>query len=117
MAEFIKKETLRKGYTSHLLEQFNDICPSHFRNMLKCRQKQISWEHYLSKRPLVSQSEGQSDPKKQRREEVSDKNSEIEKRKINFKRFVNLSVYGYNLKIKNKTKSNQFNMVFLLHLE
>ena len=74
VAEFIEKKHPEKVHTGRLLAQFNDICLSHFRNILKSRQKQSSLDRYFSKRPLVSQGESQSDPKKQRREEESDEN-------------------------------------------
>ena len=69
VADFIEKKHPVKIHTGRSIAQFNDICLIHFRNILKSRQKQAFLDYYFSKRPLVSQGEGESDSKKQRREE------------------------------------------------
>ena len=76
VAEFIEKKHPEKVHTGRIVAQFNDICVSHFRNIVKSRQKQTSLDCYF-KRPHVIESEGEdeSDPKKQKRdEEESDEN-------------------------------------------
>ena len=72
VAKFIESKYPKKIHTNHLLEQFNDICLSHFRNILKRRQKQTSMDCYFSRRPLISQGEGHCDVKKQRRKDTDE---------------------------------------------
>ena len=76
VADFIEKKHPEKVHTGRLVAQFNDICVSHFRNIVKSRQKQTSLDRYF-KRPRVtdSEEEGESDPKKRKTDdESSDEN-------------------------------------------
>ena len=41
VAEFIKKKHSEKVHTGRLHGQFDDICLSHLRNILKSRQKKV----------------------------------------------------------------------------
>ncbi|XP_064116192.1 tigger transposable element-derived protein 1-like [Macrobrachium nipponense] len=64
---FIEKRHPEKAHTGHMLAQFNDVCPSRFRNIVKSRQKQSSLDRYFLKRPSalvgVSKKEEPSDKK------------------------------------------------------
>ncbi|XP_064092987.1 tigger transposable element-derived protein 1-like isoform X3 [Macrobrachium nipponense] len=64
---FVEKRHPKKAYTGRMLVQFNDVCLSRFRNIVKSRQKQSSLDSYFLKRPfVVSKQEGPSDTEKQK---------------------------------------------------
>ena len=51
-------------FTNRAAAHFDDICLTHFRNILKIRQKQSLLDHYFTKRTLKETGEGESEPKK-----------------------------------------------------
>ena len=50
LKEFIELKHPEKVYTARIMGQFQDICLSHFRNVLLSRQKQASINRYFTKR-------------------------------------------------------------------
>uniref|UniRef100_A0A3P8PYC6 HTH CENPB-type domain-containing protein n=1 Tax=Astatotilapia calliptera TaxID=8154 RepID=A0A3P8PYC6_ASTCA len=56
----IKDNHPEKTFTAHAIEHFGDI--SHFRSILKSRQRQTSLDRFFTKRPATSQPSGESVP-------------------------------------------------------
>ncbi|XP_068238457.1 tigger transposable element-derived protein 1-like [Palaemon carinicauda] len=52
----VEKTHPEKMLTGRALEYCNEVCPSYFRKVLRCRQKQASLDAYFSKRPEADQA-------------------------------------------------------------
>ena len=66
VTDFIEKKSPEKVHTGRITAQFNDICLTQFRNILKSREKQSSLDRFFKKRHLSSDSEGGSGEKKRK---------------------------------------------------
>ena len=66
VTDFIEKKHHEKVHTGGITAQFNDICLAHFRNILKSKEKQSSWDRFFKKWRLSSDIEGGSKEKKQK---------------------------------------------------
>ena len=54
------------------MDSVNDRCMSHFRNILRSRQKQASLDRYFSKRKVSESKDDKSDSSKKARKESED---------------------------------------------
>lgn len=69
---FIEKKHPEKMRTARAMDNVNDICMSHFRNILRSRQKQASLDRYFSKRSAPESEEASVSSKKTRKESEDD---------------------------------------------
>ena len=72
VSDFIEKRHPEKVSTGRATALFNDACLTHFRNILKGRQKQTSLDRFFFKRP--SQSETESVESEAKRAKTSEEN-------------------------------------------
>ena len=59
VSDFVEKRHPEKLHTGRASAYYNDTCLTHFRNILKKRQKQTSLDHFLIKRPRSPSVEGE----------------------------------------------------------
>ncbi|XP_035209765.1 tigger transposable element-derived protein 1-like [Stegodyphus dumicola] len=69
---FIETKHPEKMRTARAMDNVNDICMSHFRNILRSRQKQASLDRYFSKRNAPESEEASVSSKKTRKESEDD---------------------------------------------
>lgn len=72
LTRFIEKKHPEKVLTGRLMDSVNDRCMSHFRNILRSRQKQASLDRYFSKRKVSESKDDKSDSSKKARKESED---------------------------------------------
>lgn len=62
VAAFVEQNHPKKNFTARAIEHFGGVCLSHFRSILKSRQRQTSLDRFFTKRPATSQPSGESVP-------------------------------------------------------
>ncbi|CAI5670507.1 unnamed protein product [Oreochromis niloticus] len=62
VADFVERNHPEKNFTTRAIEHFSDVCLSHFRSILKSRQRQTSLDRFFTKRPATSQPSGEGVP-------------------------------------------------------
>ena len=66
ITDFIEKKHPERVHTGRITAQFNDICLTHFINILKNREKQLSLDRFFKKQRLSGDSEDGSEEKKRK---------------------------------------------------
>ena len=70
VVDYVEKNHPEKVMTSRVIAHFDDVCMTHFRNIVKSRQRQSSLDRFFKKREAPATAESEPEPKQAKSSEA-----------------------------------------------